>query len=203
MVVVNGVLFGLLLSVLIGPVFFTVIQTSIERGFEKAVMVAMGIFFSDLSFIFLAYLGVSQVIQKSGYDAWMGYAGGIILVLFGIFSLFKSRRKAEKAAVEQRSFAGLFRYMLKGFLINGISPFVLLFWIGAMSLATLEYRYDGQMLVAFFGIILLVVFLTDIVKAYLALKLKNLITPRLFRTINIVVGIAMIIFGLRMLCYSC
>lgn len=201
MVVVNGLLFGLLLAVLIGPVFFTLIQTSIEKGLEKAILVAIGIFFSDVFYISLAYLGVSQLIDNSGYDQWIGYGGGVILILFGIFTLLRPRKKTgviEKPVVVR----GFFRFVFKGFLINGVSPFVLLFWIGAMSLATVEYRYEGSDLFVFFIVILLVVFSTDVLKAYLAGKLRQLITPRLFKILNIIVGLFLIAFGIRMFSYS-
>lgn len=200
MVAVNGIIFGLLLSILIGPVFFTVIQTSIERGFDKAIFVAVGIFLSDLFYILLAYLGISQLIQNSAYNDWIAYTGGGILMIFGIASLFKSRRTT--TIIEQPvSVKGLARYILKGFLINGISPFVLIFWIGAMSLATIEYKYTGNTLICFFVVILLVVFLADVFKAYIALKLRRLITPRLLKILNLSVGIGMIAFGLRMLSF--
>ncbi|MEX2335816.1 MAG: LysE family transporter [Fulvivirga sp.] len=201
MVAVNGIIFGLLLSILIGPVFFTVIQTSIEKGFDKAIWVAVGIFLSDLFYIFLAYLGVSQLIQKSGYNDWIGYAGGIILILFGVFSLFKSRKNV-KMVQQSTSIKGFFSHIFKGFLINGVSPFVLLFWVGAMSIATMEYGYSGYLLLVFFGIILLVVFITDIIKAYLALKLRRLMTPRLFKVLNILVGVGMIAFGVRIFLFA-
>ena len=201
MVVVNGLLFGLVLSVLIGPVFFTLLQTSIEKGFDKAILVAIGIFFSDLFYINLAYFGLSQVIKKSSYNAWIGYAGGVILIVFGIFSLFKSRKTSTPAGNTAVTAKGFFRYVVKGFVINGISPFVLIFWLGAMSMATIEYGYYGKQLVLFFGLILLVVFCTDLLKAYLAGKLRSLITPRLFRILNIIVGLSLIGFGLRMFSY--
>lgn len=201
MVVINGLVFGLVISVLIGPVFFTLLQTSIEKGFDKAILVAIGIFFSDLFYIALAYLGLSQFIRTSAYNDWIGYVGGVILIVFGIFSLFKSRKKTH-VIHKSVSVKGFFRYIFKGFVINGISPFVLLFWIGAMSMATIEYGYSGNILVAFFAVILLVVLITDILKAYLAGKLRRLITPRLFKILNVSVGLALIAFGIRMFSYN-
>ncbi|ELR71819.1 hypothetical protein C900_02194 [Fulvivirga imtechensis AK7] len=200
MAAVNGALFGLLLAVLIGPVFFTLIQTSIEKGLDKAVLVAIGIFFSDVLYIGLAYLGISQLINNSGYDQWIGYGGGLILILFGVFTLFRSRKKT--GIVERPvTVKGFFRFVFKGFLINGVSPFVLIFWLGAMSLATVEYRYQGSDLFVFFTVILLIVFSTDVLKAYLAGKLRQLITPRLFKILNITVGLFLIAFGVRMFSY--
>jgi len=201
MVFVNGFLFGLLLAVLIGPVFFTLIQTSIEKGFQKAILVAIGIALSDISYIILAYFGVSQFLSSSGYNKEVALIGGVILIAFGIVSFYRVKKgvRYSSQAIEAK---GFFRYLIKGFVINGISPFVLLFWVGAMSLATSKYEYSGGQLVLFFITIISVVLLTDMLKAYLAGKLRSYFTPRLFRILNIVVGIALCLFGLRMLAFD-
>ncbi|MDX1627188.1 MAG: LysE family transporter [Fulvivirga sp.] len=201
MVFINGFLFGLLLSVLIGPVFFTLIQTSIEKGFKKAVLVVIGIALSDIAYIFLAYFGVSRFLQKSGYDAGVAYVGGAILLIFGIVTLLRAKQgiRYTSEAVQAK---GFFRYIVKGFLINGLSPFVLVFWVGAMSLATAEYDYDGFSLLIFFAMIIAVVIATDLLKAHLAGKLRTYFTPRLFRILNIIVGLALCLFGLRMLAFD-
>jgi len=201
MIVVNGVIFGLLLAILIGPVFFTLIQTSIEKGFKKAILVAVGIALSDVGYIFLAYFGVSKLLKSSGYDSSVAYIGGAILISFGLFSLFRSRKvvNLSSQAIQAK---GFFRYIFKGFIINGISPFVLLFWVGAMGLATAEYEYEGMQLFSFFAIIIAIVLLTDLLKAYLAGRLRTFFTPRLFKILNIVVGIALCLFGFRLLAFD-
>ncbi|MTI20733.1 LysE family translocator [Fulvivirga sp. RKSG066] len=201
MVVVNGVLFGLLLAILIGPVFFTLIQTSIEKGFSKAILVAVGIALSDISYIVLAYFGISKFLKSSGYDASVAYLGGAILIGFGLASFFRSRKVVNLSAKSIEA-KGFFRYVIKGFIINGLSPFVLLFWVGAMGLATAEYNYTGFDLALFFAVIIVVVLLTDLLKAYLAGKLRSFFTPRLFKILNIVVGTALCLFGLRLLAFD-
>lgn len=201
MVILNGISFGLLLAVLIGPVFFTLIQTSIEKGFSKAILVSFGIILSDIFYILLAHLGVTKLLRNQHYDQLLAYIGGIVLISFGIFSLYNSKTemKLTSTSVEAK---GRFRYILRGFLINGLSPFVLLFWVGAMSLARVEYNYKGTELFAFFAIIVIVVIITDLLKALLAVRLRQFITPRFFKVMNILVGVVFSLFGLRMILYS-
>ena len=52
------------LAFLIGPVFFTIIQTSIERGFGSGTLVAVGVSLSDAFYITLTYLGIYQLFDK-------------------------------------------------------------------------------------------------------------------------------------------
>ncbi|MEM6522775.1 MAG: LysE family transporter [Bacteroidota bacterium] len=201
MYVINGVIFGLLLSVLVGPVFFTLLQTSIQYGFKRALLVAVGVSLGDILYIGLAYFGLAKFLQNSGIQEYLGYGGGSILILFGIFNILK-KAKVYSSTLNGSHDKGIYRFVIRGMLINGLSPFVLIFWLGTMSLATIEYAYTGYKLLLFFLAILVVVFSTDCLKAFLANRLRTLITMRLMKLINVLVGLVLIGFGLRMVFYS-
>src|SRR5690242_5018461 len=92
-VILNGVISGIILAFLIGPVFFTIIQTSIERGFGSGTLVAVGVSLSDAFYITLTYLGIYQLFDKGSFREYLAYFGGIVLLAFGLYYLFiKSRR---------------------------------------------------------------------------------------------------------------
>jgi threonine/homoserine/homoserine lactone efflux protein len=42
-IILKGIVSGIVLALLIGPVFFTILQTSIEKGFWSGVFVAIGV----------------------------------------------------------------------------------------------------------------------------------------------------------------
>ena len=169
MAFINGLLFGLTLMAMIGPVFFTLLHTSLEKGFNKSVLVAIGVSLGDIIMIFLAYYGLSQVIGFEENKEQIGMAGAAVLAVFGIVSLLKARNPVIPAK-DNEEVKGFFRFIFKGLAINAISPFVPIFWIGTMSLATIEYEYEGTTLFVFFATIIAVVFSTDLLKAYLADK---------------------------------
>ncbi|MEJ0033034.1 MAG: LysE family transporter [Bacteroidota bacterium] len=54
---IKGIQFGIVLAFLAGPVFFTIVQTSAERGFSKGVLVALGVSISDAFYVVVCYLG--------------------------------------------------------------------------------------------------------------------------------------------------
>lgn len=197
-IALNGIKFGLVLAFLVGPVFFAIIQTSIERGFTKGVLVSAGVSFSDITYVFVCYLGLIQLIENDSFRLQMGYIGGGILVGFGLYHLFIKSRKsiAPKPVVPQRS--GL-QYFMKGFVINAFSPMVPLYWIGTLSYASLNLGYvETSDFIIFYSALLSTVFLTDFLKAYLADKLRRIITPKLMMWLNIIVGIALVGFGIRL-----
>ena len=51
--VLEGVLMGLFLSVFVGPVFFLLIETSINKGIREAFIMDAGVILSDIAWIIL------------------------------------------------------------------------------------------------------------------------------------------------------
>ncbi len=199
-IVFNGVKFGVVLAFLIGPVFFTIIQTSIERGFWKGALVALGVSVSDTLYVAICYLGLFQFLNDSKFRTNMAYVGGAILILFGLYHLLIKSRKAHVVTVQTVSENRSFKYFFKGFVINGVSPMVLIFWIATLSMATVEMGYSGGVeLFIFFAALLFTVLATDLMKAYLADKLRSLINHRFLMIMNVGVGIFLIIFGIQLL----
>ncbi len=198
----EGISMGLLLSALIGPVFFTLIQSSLTHGFRYAAMLAFGILASDSIYVAVTFFGVKFLADATYFELILGYVGGLILIGFGISSLVRkevSRPNSggfELPEIKKRS------AFLKGFSINGINPFVLLFWISIASIAQMKDTFGTSELWFYYLGILGTVFSIDLLKAFIAKQLSHLITPRMMGWLNKAVGLVMIAFGLRMLVYS-
>ena len=198
-IVFNGFKFGVVLAFLIGPVFFTIIQTSIERGFWNGAWVALGVSLSDAVYVAICYFGLFQFLNEPKFRTHMAYAGGAILILFGLYHLFVKTRKARLEVARPTNEPNTFKYFAKGFIINGISPMVLIFWIGTLSFATIDFGYNrGVEMFIFFVSLLITVLVTDVLKAFLADRLRALITRRFLMIMNVAVGICLIIFGVRL-----
>jgi threonine/homoserine/homoserine lactone efflux protein len=201
-IIIKGVLSGIVLAFLIGPVFFTLLQTSIERGFSSGVFVAIGISLSDSFYIFISYFGLTQFMQAENFRLYMAYGGAVILMLFGIYYLFIKSKKLARYDPEKVESASGLRLAAKGFLINGLSPMVLFFWLATVSLATTQLGYNSNKhALIFFSSIVCTVFVTDVIKAKLADKLRTLITPRFIRVMNIVLGIVMVVFAGKLILF--
>ena len=199
-VLFNGLKFGLVLAFLVGPVFFTILQASVEKGFWVGVLVALGVSLSDIFYVIVCYFGLSAFMDQPGVTMYMGYGSGIILIAFGLYHvLVKSRRRnfSNPGMVRDRR---PYMYLAKGFLINSMSPMVPLFWMGTVGIATIDFGYAGPgQFTLFFAGVLGTVLATDIGKAYVAGKLRELITYRLLSVMNVVVGLVLIAFGGRLI----
>jgi len=199
-IILNGLGFGLLLCVLIGPVFFTLLQNSVEKGFLPGFFMAVGIAISDAMYIVITYLGISQLVENPSFNMWLGGIGGSIMLIFGIIYIAKPipKKGLKQLHAEETKW---FQQILKGFALNGINPFVLIFWIGIISKVTIDFQYDTNEAITFFSVLILTVFGVDVLKAYFATKLSEIVTPQFMKIMNRVVGVALILFSLRLFNY--
>ena len=61
----QGVVVGLTFAVLLGPGFFSLLQTSIHSGFRAGICLSIGIFLSDVFVLLLCYFGISHLLVYS------------------------------------------------------------------------------------------------------------------------------------------
>jgi threonine/homoserine/homoserine lactone efflux protein len=197
--ILEGIGMGLLLSLMVGPVFFTLITASMEQGFRYAFILALGILVSDLIYVAITFFGVSYLTESPIIEKGLGYVGGGILVGFGI-SFWRKKQTARPnsggipfpKAKKRTAFA-------KGFGINGINPFVMLFWISIASMITLKTTWNNSDVISYYFGLLITVFGTDLLKAFIAGKLSHLMTPKLRMILNRGVGVLVCYFGLKMI----
>jgi len=195
----EGISMGLLLSVIVGPVFFTLITNSLQHGFRYAMVLAMGILASDTLYVILTYFGVSFLADTTLFEKVLGYVGGTILIGFGLSSLIRKRVDRPNSGGINLPEVNKKSAFAKGFSINGINPFVLLFWISIASLVSLKDTWSGTQIFLYYSGILATVFSVDLIKAFIAKQLSKFITPRLMGLLNKAVGLVMIFFGGRMI----
>lgn len=192
----EGILLGITLAFLIGPSFFALIQTSIANGFKSGLALAIGIFLSDLLCVFLAYLGASQLLYNSDNKVIVGIIGGIILIIFGMLNVIQKKTIEEKKIEIPK--VNLPLTITKGFFLNILNPFVIVFWVGSVSVVSSKYDFP-LLIIAFFSGTLLTAFTTDILKSLIALKIRHILKPQLVIIINRIAGIVLILFGMSLI----
>ena len=198
----EGISMGLVLSAMIGPVFFALVQNSLEHGFRYAAILALGILLSDLIYVLITYFSVSIFAQYPNFEIILGYAGGAVLIGFGISNMLKKNRNRPNTGGIPLLKAKKRTGFMKGFGINGINPFVLLFWISIAGLVNLKQEYRRMDIWLYYAGILLTVFSIDLLKAFIAKQLSGFVTPKLMGKLNILVGIVLIFFGSKLVKFA-
>ena len=192
----QGMILGLTLSALLGPALFTLLQTSIHRGLKSGIFLAFGIFLSDITVVYLALLGALQLINQKNNYMIVGIIGGTILIGFGLYTfLHKIKIDDNNQGIEIRV-PGPVTYILKGFFLNIMNPFVWFFWISAMVGVSATLGGDKQAIMTFFVGTLMTVFGADVLKVYLAHRIKDHLNINILVRVNHFVGILLMGFGL-------
>jgi len=202
-VVFKGVLLGLTLSVLIGPAFFSLIQTSIHRGFQSGMFLAIGIFLSDCALVVLSYLGASQLLNITENQKIAGISGGILLILFGLYTFSRHSKIKVNGGIEVKK-PGFVTYIAKGFFLNIANPSVWFYWIFWVGVATSEISTGDSKqffnrVILFFTSTLLTVFSTDLLKCFIAHKIKSYMNDNFMKLTNHIVGLLLIVFGIYLI----
>lgn len=189
---------GFVLTVFIGPSFFYLIKVSLDKGFIPAVFFALGIILSDFAMIFLIFLGFSELLESRLFQEIFSFSSGIVLIALGVISLFKQRLSSNVSPIFDSNHM-LFWYTLKGIVINGLNPFTFMIWIGIVGGVGVHQNYGTKELKVFFMGLLSVILCADILKAYLANRIKGLLNEKLIRRIQRVLAVIFIILGLRLI----
>jgi threonine/homoserine/homoserine lactone efflux protein len=203
----KAVVTGFILSVMIGPVFFVLLETSITKGVRAALALDFGVLLSDLLYILIAYVFYAEVASLGSKDnkLILNTIGGSLFLIYGIINLFKKIKNPEqdtlKSVPKSKDIVVLF---VKGFLLNLANPMVIFYWFSIMTLGT-SYVEDTQVqypIFYFISIILVTFFSLDIIKIFGAKYLRPLVTIRLLNGLNKLIGIVFGLFGLFLLIRS-
>ncbi len=191
----EGAILGLTLAVLLGPALFALVQTSIYRGFRSAFFLATGIFGSDLTLVFITFIGATQILSNESNRLFFGIISGCILIGYGIVTMRRKPAIDDNGELIQTSSPAWYTYILKGYFLNIANPFVWLFWMGVTVGVTSNYGEHTRQAIFFFTGTLFTIFSTDLIKAYLAKRIKGLLKPSNIRRLNMIVGIVLVFFG--------
>jgi threonine/homoserine/homoserine lactone efflux protein len=202
----KGISLGLALALMIGPVFFAMLETSISRGVRAGIVMALGVASSDTLYIVIDYNLISYLSNSSKMDThWfnigLGLVGGLIMLIFGLTSFLK---KGKKTPVNQNNHLNkreILSFFTTGFVLNSINPFVLIFWIAPVS-AVVSAKAALTIDLLFFVGVIGTVISTDFLKVYLAQKLNTFLSENMLTWLNRISGIALMGFGVRLLYFA-
>lgn len=184
--------------VFVGPVFFSLLKSTLESGTIAGLLVAFGIFISDVVCVALCSLGAIPFFKNSDNQFWIAALGAIILLGMGIKYVIKpSLNTANKISLNTASYLSFFT---QGFLVNFVNPFVFLVWIGVIGYGENEYGFSIDLAI-FLSAALLGILTTDVSKVFLAQHLKKFIQPKTLKILYRSIGVILIAFGIRMVWY--
>jgi threonine/homoserine/homoserine lactone efflux protein len=146
----NGLRFGLLLQLAVGPVCLYVLRTGSDRGVWDGLSAVAGVTLVDAAYIALAGLGVTAWVADRRMRHVLRYGGAAIITLFGLdvlasalgVPLLPSLVLVGSAMRDSNAF-------LAALLLTGSNPLTIVFWAGVFSTKVAAEQYERRDLWSF------------------------------------------------------
>ena len=200
--ILKGIVTGFILSIMVGPVFFVLLETSIRKGIKAAIAFDIGVIINDIVYIIIAFLFYNQVKQlQSGDDnSVIRLVGGALFLAYGVFNLMKKVKGIQVTKIDDLVGHSLKDYLLlalKGFVLNLANPMVIFYWFSVMTLGAKDTNEEGldSSMFLFLASILITFFSIDVLKIIGAKSLRPLVTTRVLNGLNRLIGIVFVAFG--------
>ena len=204
--ILKGLLLGFILSISIGPVIFAIIKQSLTNGKRSGYAFVAGVSSSDFVLLFICNFFTSLFNLVLNHKSTIALAGAGFLLLMGLYTLFFKKLKLENMGTggvnKKVSIKDLISSYFSGFLMNTLNPSVFLFWFAwtaAINTSADDTPNPIQYKLIVFGTCLGFVLLSDLVKVFLAGKLRPRLTEKSLLWINRVSGMIILIFSAALL----
>lgn len=193
--VLYGLGTGFVFSLMLGTVFFALIQNSIDHGYKSGIVIALGVVISDMLFVSAAVFGTSFLPVIPHFAMISSLVGGVLLLSMGLVSILKDKPNLKYPTTKLGNFS---YYLVTGFLLNILNPLNFLIWVAVATRIKTEYLFDLNHQIIFFISCLAAIFSTEVGISYTASKLKKLFTVKVLKVINQVTGFIFVIFSFKL-----
>lgn len=202
---IDGIKVGLIICFMLGPLFFALLQASLEKGFVAGVTLGFGIWSSDLVYIVISFLGMGyleQLMANARLTMTIGIIGGSLLMIFGAVAIWSKPNLRMLLSQQPVRDTPLIQLWLKGFFLNIFNPFTIFLWLGLMTTVLSQRNLEEGQAMVFFGGVIGTVASTDILKALLAKKIRRVMKPRHILLLRRIAGFALVVFGVALIVRS-
>ncbi len=194
----KGITLGLLLSIAVGPVIFSILKQSINNGLKGGLAFIIGVSLSDATLAVLSNFFTEWFGRFLERKLEIGIVGSTFLISVGIYFLFFKKvqvNKEGKQIIKTRK-RDYLKLVLAGYFMNILNPAIIIFWL-TTSTAFIGHTLEQRIII--FGIALGLVLAGDIIKVVLAGKLRERLTLKNIHLLNRINGIILVGFGIALL----
>lgn len=196
--IVKGLALGLMLSISVGPVIFSIIKQSLNHGHKGGFAFIAGVSASDISIVIISNLFTQLFENLLDYKVAIGIGGSTLLIALGIYVTFFKKIKVNEDGMqvikmETHQYVKIF---LSGYFMNLLNPSVIGFWL-ITSTSLVVHPLNYRLLVYLSCLVVVLGF--DILKVMLAGKIREKLTPHNIHIINRIGGMILIGFGIALI----
>jgi len=174
---------------ILGPVFFTLLRNSLQKGVKDGLITALGIVVSDIAVAGICYYFAGSFLGQYVELPIVKFIAAAILISFGVSFIRKPINEISGNPIQATR--GRFTSFAQGFIVNFANPAVFLLWIAFITLAKSTYSSPADISIYLIGI-LLGVFITDAGKALGAARLAPYLKSSWLKKIFKVLGVGLL-----------
>ena len=196
--VLQGLKFGMLLQLAIGPISLLIFKIAGNRGFGQAMSGTVAVVLVDSLFILLAILGIASFVGREKTRRLFNRVGAVIIALFGISTIL------EIFGIHMIPEIGVFSYcetgsFVEAFVLTAANPLTILFWAGVFTTRITEGKLAGVRVYLFgLGCALSTLLALTAVAAF-GTASGTFLPDKVIDLLNFIIGIVLIIFAMRMI----
>ena len=193
----DGLKFGMLLQLAVGPMCLMVFNTAKNVGFLVALTLVLAIALVDAFYIILASLGVSKILDKPNIKKAFKIIGSLVLIIFGINIILNVFNINIIPGLNLKPTSS--NIFIQGLILTLSNPITIVFWGSVLTTKIIEDKLNKKELSVFStGLVSsTLIFLTFV--AVLGTMLSSFMPENISNIMNIIVGILIIFFGIKML----
>jgi threonine/homoserine/homoserine lactone efflux protein len=193
----DGLKFGMLLQLAVGPMCLMVFNTAKNVNFLVALSLVLAIALVDAFYIFLAGLGVSKLMEKKSVKSVFKIIGSLVLVIFGINIILNVFNINIIPGLNLKpNTANIF---IQGLILTLSNPITIVFWGSVLTTKIIDDGLKKKELFIFsIGLVSATLFFLTFI-AVLGTILSGFIPESVSNVLNVIVGLLIIFFGIKML----
>lgn len=193
----DGLKFGMLLQLAVGPMCLMVFNTAKNVNFLVALSLVLAIALVDAFYIFLAGLGVSKLMKKKSVKSVFKIIGSLVLVIFGINIILNVFNINIIPGLNLKpNTANIF---IQGLILTLSNPITIVFWGSVLTTKIIDDGLKKKELFIFsIGLVSATLFFLTFI-AVLGTILSGFIPESVSNVLNVIVGLLIIFFGIKML----
>ncbi len=194
----KGLALGLMLSISVGPVIFSIIKQSLNHGHKGGFAFIAGVSASDITIVLISNLFTQMFENMLDYKVPIGIGGSALLIALGIYVTFFKKIAVNNDGMQiiQMETHHYVKIFLSGYFMNLLNPSVIGFWL-LTSTSLLIHPLNYRLLVYLTCLVVVAGF--DIFKVMLAGKIRQKLTPHNIHLINRISGMILIGFGIALI----
>ncbi len=197
--ILQGLLTGVILSFMLGTVFFSLIKNSLSSGYKTGIYIAAGVILCDVLFISLAILSTEFAKFLENNQNTISILGGLVLLAMGVGMILRAKPKPDAGKSFHSSSKSVIYYIGNGFLLNILNPLNFFSWLAISSVLKIKFNYQINEQVIYFSACLFSIFMVEISIAFFASLLKKWMTDNVVQRINQTSGLVFIVVGLKLI----